>query len=244
MYTALDLHVHISGGMAVHGRHFANFGIEEADFADGDFEGAVFTKVSFTKCNFSEASFKHAFFEECCFVECDLEGTDFESIQTDGLNIGDCPMEGASFDLADLTGFCLWGSTGRLSFKEADFDKQSSIIQCTIWESDFAGATVDESLFMDSDLSDSTFSATTYLKYVTFLTCDLTNTWAYMTRGGDTCEYQDCFALPFCHRKFQTTSFPMGDKLPNKDVSLAPYKNVSTVAHLYCSDLEEFRKTK
>ena len=237
-YSAIDFHEHYRGLVPLQGSTFSKFGIEEGNFSDGDFDGGIFEDVKFVGCDFRNSTFKHASFSNCSFDRCNLENAAFESCQASGLYISESAVDGCSFMLSDLETFCAWECEGTMDFETVSMDANSSIMQCRLKGSNFDNADLEGVFIMETDLSEVEFTVQTRLDGVTFMNCDLTDSWAFYTNGGENCEFMECRISPFINGG----SEPLHEALPRTDSPGVVY--VSSVAHLYCADMEEFKTAK
>lgn len=257
--SELDFVFQCRNGTDFRGEDYNGLRVEDLEVEGIDFSHVVFRDCVFIRCKFIRCGFYLAELEQCVFEECDFHGSDLRSLAAEDVNFEDCDLRSVDFGNCIIDNLSMFACFGKVDFSLATL-RGAVFMSCEFAGSDFNRADFENSYWQDCDLSGLMVGRGTDLKNATLLHCNLTNTNLKAASNYNEEVIQDCYMYPFCPDALgnfggfgQINTSPRDewgeDTKPglgaagSSGVNLGIY-GVSTVAHLYCSDLDLYRNTR
>lgn len=244
----LDFVFQCNNGGGFDGEHISGLEIEGLELESADIASAYMQDCKFVECKFINCSFELTDFSGVVFDSCDLTGTSFDSAAGEDVKFLESLLVGTTFDNADFNGLRIYGCHGPIDFADSNLIN-SSLTYSSLALSDFSGAKLSDVLFEGADLESIVLTMETRVdSAVKFVDCEVTAVHFAILRGFEASMLENCIAWPFAAAGMQAlydmyeqqkSDFDGGT---HPEVNLSIYKGVDKSAHLYCSDIEEYRR--
>ena len=134
-----------------------NHPFNKIDFSTAPLEKGEYENCVFSNCNFAGSSLARSIFVDCVFDSCNLSLADLNQTTLRDVTFKNCKMVGLRFDTCDQLSLsvtfdnCNLGQASLCGVKL----KKTLLKNCRLFETDFAGADLSESVFdtCDCDLA-------------------------------------------------------------------------------------------
>lgn len=225
------------------GEVFGNFNVEGLKVPYGEYDCSTFANATFDSSDFAEASFEKANLTNVTFTGTDLSKVNFSGAELEDVSFLECNLTKANFQYATLKKITMTDCIGGVDLSDADV--QASIFyKNDMATSSFHDTHIKDTVITSCDLSKSFISKGTELRKVRITLCDITELSLSIAKVRDDIEIFECEYRP--HFAGQIKKIKIKPGLGRERI-LAMGRNTTYVnymdfsAHLYCSDLEEYK---